>query len=292
MQGQTGPIWHDGQLVAWDEAMLHVLSHGLNYASSVFEGERVYAGQVFKLTEHTARLIESARLLGIAMPYSLDELCEATKLVVATKQVRNGYVRPVVWKGNEEIGISSTKASTHIAIAVLECEEIMPPAVRAAGVRLMTSSWARPAPHTAPIKAKAACNYAIGGLAAAEARAAGFDDALMLDYRGEIAESTGSNFFFVKDGVLHTPIPDCALDGITRQTVIDLARQQGLEVVEGHYVIADALAAQEAYLTGTAVEILPIKSINAVEFSAPRTVTEMITQEYFQLVGKEVFVQV
>jgi branched-chain amino acid aminotransferase len=287
LEHQGGFIWVDGRLVPWEEATLHVLSHGLNYASSVFEGERIYGGTVFKLVEHTERLLRSAELIGFELPYTVEQLCEATKRVVAAQGLRSGYVRPVAWKGSEELGIGATNAKTHVAIAAIGMGDPLPPELRKAGVRLKTSTWARPMPNMAPIRAKASCHYVISRLAIQEAKAAGCDDALMLDHLGDIAESTGSNFFAVMDGVVCTPAPEFALDGITRRTVMDLARAQGIEVKERVLRLGDLAMAQEAFLTGTAVEILPVRSVDGRDFPESRPVTELLTREYFKTVGKE-----
>jgi branched-chain amino acid aminotransferase len=284
---QQGPVWMDGRLVDWSSATLHVLSHGLNNASCVFEGERAYGGKIFKLREHTQRLFGSAEILGIRIPYSLDALCQATQEVVRAQNLSNGYVRPVVWRGHEDLGIAAPNAQVHVAIAALACDDVVPPQARERGVSLKVSKWVRPAPHMAPLKAKASCHYVLGSLAIQEAKAAGHDDALLLDYRGYVAESTGSNFFFVKDGCLHTPLTECALDGITRRTVIELARGRGLSVQERDIHPEEILSAQEAFLTGTAVEVLPVRQIDARELETERPVTTALIRDYCQRVGKE-----
>lgn len=286
LKDNHGQIWMDGRLVAWDEAQLHVLSHGLNYASSVFEGERVYAGKIFKLKEHTERFLESARLLRFPLPYSLEQLCAATEQVVAAQDLRDGYVRPVAWRGHEGLGISAPNTTTHVAIAAVPMGDLFTPEKRKAGLSLQVSRWRRPDPDTAPVKAKAASHYAVGGLAIREALEAGFDDALMLDRHGNIAESTGSNFFTVTDGTLLTPIPECALDGITRQTVMDLARRRGMKVVEERLRLDDLASAQEAFLTGTAYEVIPVAKIGDLEFPGPKPAAEALMRDYFALVGR------
>ena len=287
LKDNQGPIWMDGRLVAWNEAQLHVLSHGLNYASSVFEGERFYAGKIFKLKEHTERFLESARLLRFPLPFTLEQLCAATEEVVAAQGFRDGYIRPVAWRGHEGLGISAPNTTTHVAIAAVPMGALFTPEKKKAGLSLQVSRWRRPEPEMAPIKAKAACHYVAGGLAIREAQEAGFDDALMLDARGDIAESSGSNFFIVRDGVVRTPIPDRALDGITRRTVMELAGERGIEVVEER-IRPDALAsAQEAFLTGTAYEVIGVGRIGDLAFSGPRPVTDALTEAYDRLVGKE-----
>ena len=229
---QDGQIWHNGALIPWRESKLHVLSHGLHYASCVFEGERVYNGEVFKLREHTQRLIDSGRELGFEIPYSLAELEQATRETVAAQGYADAYVRPVAWRGSEMMGVSAQDTKINVAIAVWEWPSYFSPEARMRGIRLTTSTWRRPAPDTAPVHAKAAGLYMICTLSKHAAEAEGFDDALMLDYRGRIAESTGANIFLVQDGKIHTPTPDCFLDGITRRTVIGLAKKRNFEVIE------------------------------------------------------------
>lgn len=278
----------DGRLVPWDEATLHVLSHGLHYASCVFEGERVYGGRVFRLREHTERLLASAAVMGIPMSYSLDDLCRTTEEVVLARGVREGYVRPLAWRGHEELGISGGHASTHVAIAVLEGDDGLPPELRAAGISLRTSSWVKPGPAMAPVGAKTSANYALAGLAMQEAKAAGFGDALMLDHRGCIAETSVANIFIVKDGVLSTPTTECALDGITRRTVIELARARGIASVVRRCLPTEARAADEAFLTGTVYEVLPVCRIDDARFAVPGPLTSVLLDDYRRKVGKPV----
>ena len=229
---QDGDIWYNGKLVPWKDTKLHVLSHGLHYASCVFEGERVYNGEVFKLREHTQRLIQSGQELGFDIPYSLEELEQATRDTVAAQGYPDAYVRPVAWRGSEMMGVSAQETSINVAIAVWEWPSYFSPEARMHGIRLKTSKWRRPDPQTAPVHAKAAGLYMICTLSKHEAEADGWDDALMLDWRGQVAESTGANIFLVQDGKIHTPTPDCFLDGITRRTVIELARAHDIDVVE------------------------------------------------------------
>lgn len=264
---RDGVIWFDGVLVPWREAQLHVLSHGLHYASSVFEGERVYGGQVFRLTEHSERLLASARELGFTIPFTSAELDAATRDVVHALGVRDGYVRPVAWRGSESIDISGQGATVHVAVAAWEWPHVFAPESQEKGVRLATARWRRPAPNTAPVRAKAAAVYAIGTLARQEATAAGFDDALLLDQQGYLAEATGANVFLVAGSELHTPVPDCFLAGITRRTIIDLAREWGITVLERHIRPEELRHADEVFLTGTAYEVQPVRTVDDTDFT-------------------------
>lgn len=263
---QDGLIWLDGALVPWRDARLHALSHGLHYASAVFEGERVYDGEVFKLREHTARLLESAAALGFDVPFPLERLERATLETVAAQGYANAYVRPVAWRGSEMMGVSAQRTSIHVAIAVWEWPSYFPPEARDRGIRLRTAGWRRPSPETAPVHAKAAGLYMICTLSKHEAEAQGYDDALMLDWRGLVAESTGANIFLAREGRLHTPVPDCFLDGITRRTVIGLARARGIEVVERAIRPEEIAGADEIFVTGTAAEVTPVGCIDDQRF--------------------------
>jgi branched-chain amino acid aminotransferase len=264
---RDGLIWLDGKLVPWREAKLHVLSHGLHYASCVFEGERVYDGQVFKLTEHSQRLVDSAIILDMELPYSTAEIDAATREVVRANSVGDAYVRPIAWRGSEMMGVSAQAAKPRLAIATWAWPSYFSAEARNKGIRLTMAKWARPAPNTAPTKAKATGLYMICTLSKHMAERDGFDDALMLDYRGLIAESTGANIFLAIDGELHTPTPDCFLDGITRRTVIELARARGYKVIERAIPLADLARAQEVFLTGTAAEVTPIGEIEGRKFT-------------------------
>lgn len=285
LAGLDGVVWMDGRLVPWAEASLHVLSHGLNNASCVFEGERVFAGRVFKLAEHSARLVQSARILGMPLAYAAADLCAATEAVVAAQGVLDGYVRPIVWRGAEDIGIAAPHAKTHVAIAALTMGDVVSPEKRRAGVRLATSSWRRPAPDMAPVKAKASCHYVVGGLALRQAQSDGFDDALLLDHRGLVAEATGANVFVVERGVLRTPTTECIFDGITRNVVLELAERQGIAAVQESLHPDALLAADEIFLTGTACSVLPVSAIDDRELPQDRPVTAAIARAYAQLVG-------
>ncbi len=258
---RDGVIWFDGELIPWRDAKLHVLSHALHYASAVFEGERVYNGRVYKLSEHSERLGESARQMDMKMPYTAAEIDAATREVVAANGIAEGYVRPVAWRGSEMMGVAAQQCATHVAIASWEWPPYFGDDAGQRGIRLAFAEYRRPSPDTAPTKTKAAGLYMICTLTKHKAEAQGYDDALMLDWRGRVAESTGANFFMVQNGALHTPVPDCFLDGITRRTVIGLAKERGIEVVE-RVIMPDELAqADEVFLTGTAAEVTPISEI-------------------------------
>jgi len=264
---RDGLIWLDGKLVPWREAKLHVLTHALHYASSVFEGERVYGGKVFKLREHSQRLIDSATMMGFKIPYSVEEIDRATEETVKASGIVDGYVRPVAWRGSEMMGVSAQNNTIHLAIAVWEWPSYFTPEARMKGIRLKISPWQRPDPKTAPVHAKAAGLYMICTLSKHQAESEGFDDALMLDWRGQIAEATGANVFFVMNGEIHTPKPDCFLDGITRRTVMDLARARQMKVVERAIMPEEMAKATECFLTGTAAEVTPVREIGPYKFT-------------------------
>ena len=264
---RSGKIWFDGKSVNWSDVKIHVLSHGLHYASCVFEGERVYDGEIFKLEEHTERLFHSASRLGFKILYSQELLNEACKDIVAIQKVKNGYVRPVAWRGSEMMAISAQKTKIHVAIAAWDWGSYFDPSLKIKGIKLNVSKWKRPAPDTAPYEAKASGPYIICTLSKEFAENKGYHDALMLDYRGYVAEGTGANIFFIKDNNIHTPIPDCFLNGITRQTVIEMATNQGFEITEKHLMPDEIGNYDEAFLTGTAAEITPIKSIDDFKYN-------------------------
>ncbi len=281
---RDGQIWFDGALIPWRDAQLHVLSHGLHYASCVFEGERVYGGRIFKMTEHHERLHTSAELLGFQVPFSVAEIDAAALAVVRANGIVDGYVRPFAWRGSEMMGVSAQKTRTRVAIAAWEWPAYFTPEARLQGIRMTASRWRRPAPDTAPTKSMAAGLYMICTLAKHAAEAAGYNDALMLDYRGRIAEATGANIFLVQDGVLHTPDPDCFLDGLTRQTVIQLARERGYEVVERALMPEELAKTQEVCITGTAVEVTPVREIDDYRFT-PGEITKTLLTAYDDLVN-------
>ncbi len=280
---RDGVIWFNGELVPWREAKLHVLSHGLHYASCVFEGERSYNGVIYKMQEHHERLHTSAHMLGFRVPYSAEEINAASLEVLRANGIADGYVRPVAWRGSEMMGVSAQKTRIHVAIAAWEWPSYFSPEARLKGIRLATSPWRRPSPDTAPVHAKAAGLYMICTLSKHAAEAKGYNDALMLDYRGRIAEATGANIFLVQDGKLHTPTPDCFLDGITRQTVIALARERGIEVIE-RAIMPDELAkTQEIFITGTAAEVTPVGEIDGRTFTVGE-ITQELMSAYSELV--------
>jgi len=282
---RDGVIWFDGAIIPWRDARVHVLTHGLHYGSCVFEGERVYNGTVFKLTEHSERLAHSAELLGFKLPYSVAEIDAATNAVVAAQGITDGYVRPVAWRGSEVMGVAAQASRIHVAIAVWQWPSYFSPEARMKGLKLQFSQWRRPAPDTAPTAAKAAGLYMICTLSKHAAEDAGFHDAIMLDYRGQLAEATGANLFLVQDGKLHTPVPDCFLNGITRQTVIDLAKARGIEVIERALWPEDLAATQEVFLTGTAAEVTPVGSIDHYSFT-PGQVSATLMADYEALVRR------
>ena len=276
---RDGFIWINGSFEKWDKAKVHVLNHGLHYASCVFEGIRIYNGKIFKLNEHIQRLYKSAEILDLKIPFQLNDICLHVKDVVKKQNVKNGYIRPVVWRGSEMMAISAEKASTNIAIACWEWPSYFSPDKLLKGINLSVAEWTRPSPQSAPTDSKAAGLYMICSLSKHKAEKAGFDDALMLDYRGYIAEATGANIFFVNNGELFTPKPDCFLNGITRQTVIKIARRIKIKVTEDHFKIDFLSNCSEAFLTGTAVEITPINSINNYKFKE-RTITKKLIDEF------------
>src|SRR5690348_1340660 len=273
---RDGQIWHDGKLVPWREAKIHVLTHALHYASCVFEGERVYNGKVFKLAEHSQRLIDSANVLGFDLPWSRAEIEAATNAVVKANGITDGYVRPVAWRGAEQMGVAAQQTKIHMAIATWEWPAYFTAEARLKGIRMTISKWARPAPNTAPTKSKAAGLYMICTLSKHAAEAEGYDDALMLDWRGQIAEATGANIFLAIDGKLHTPTPDCFLDGITRRAVMGLARDRQIKVVERAIMPAELGRAQEVFLTGTAAEVTPVREVGPYKFTPGRICKQMI----------------
>lgn len=282
---RDGLIWYDGALVPWRDANLHVLTHGLHYASCIFEGERAYGGQIFKATEHHQRLHKSAEIMGFEIPYSVAEIDTAAAEVLKANGISDGYIRPVAWRGSEMMGVAAQKSRIHLAIAAWEWPTYFSPEARLEGIRMTEGKYRRPDPRTAPVHSKAAGLYMICTLSKHEAEQKDFNDALMLDWRGQVAEATGANIFLVQDGKLHTPTPDCFLNGITRQTVIDLARQRGYEVAERAIMPEEFAKTQEVFICGTAVEVTPVKEIDHYSFT-PGEITLNLMKDYDALVNR------
>ena len=276
---RDGVIWFDGEMVPWRDAKVHVLSHAMHYASCVFEGERAYSRRIFKLSEHTERLFESAALLDMEIPFTPAEINAACIDLIARQDIVDGYLRPVAWRGSEMMGVSAQTAKTHVAIATWPWPNLFGDDRLDSGIRMKTSKWRRPAPNTAPVKAKAAGLYMICTLSRHSVEPEGYDDALMLDWRGQVAESTGANIFLVQNGVIHTPTPDCFLDGITRRTVMDLARKRGYEVVERVIMPEDLAHADEVFLTGTAAEVTPVGEIDEHNYQVG-PITRQLMDDY------------
>jgi branched-chain amino acid aminotransferase len=274
---RDGFIWIDGAMAPWRDVKVHVLTHALHYASCVFEGERVYDGRIFKLTEHSERLAKSAGVLGFELPYDVRTIDQACRQVVAANGISDGYCRPLAWRGAEMMGVSAQRCRIHVAIAAWTWPAYFTPEARLRGIRMTRGLYARPAPNTAPTASKAAGLYMICTLSKHDAEAKGYDDALMLDYRGFLAEGTGANLFLVMDGKLHTPLPDCFLNGITRQTVIELAKGRGIEVIERHIEPKELADAQEVFLTGTAVEVTPVREIDEHQFQIGRITRQLVS---------------
>ncbi|MGD1878412.1 MAG: branched-chain amino acid aminotransferase [Kiloniellaceae bacterium] len=280
---RDGVIWYDGKLMPWRDAKLHVLSHGLHYGSCVFEGERSYAGRIFKMAEHHDRLLNSGKLLGFDVPYSREEIDAAAQAVLEANGIADGYLRPVAWRGSEMMAVSAQQTKIHVAVAAWQWPAYFTPEARLKGIRMTVADWKRPSPETAPCRSKAAGLYMICTLSKHSAEAKGYNDALMLDYRGLIAEATGANVFLVQDGKIHTPTPDCFLDGITRRTVIDLAKRRGYAVIERAIKPEELGSTQEVFLTGTAVEVTPVSEIDDYRFQ-PGEITRNLMTDYDALV--------
>ena len=274
-----GVIWYDGKLVPWGEANLHVLSHGLHYASAVFEGERAYGGHIFKSTEHSERLKRSANILDFDIPYSVAEIDAAKKLVVEKNGKKEAYVRPIAWRGSEMMGVSAQSNKIHLAIASWEWPSYFDPEQRLKGIRLDLAEYRRPDPKTAPCRAKAAGLYMICTISKHRAERAGYADAMMLDWQGRVAECTGANIFFIKDGKIHTPTADCFLDGITRRTVIELAKKRGYQVIERTIMPEELKDFSEVFVTGTAAEVTPVSGIGDITYK-PGQITENLLNDY------------
>jgi len=284
---RSGKIWFNGETVDWKDAKIHILNHGLHYASCVFEGERVYDGEIFKLAEHTERLFYSAKRMGIIVPYSQQEINDACKKIINIQKVQNGYVRPLIWRGSEMMAISAQKNKIHVAIATWEWGSYFDPKLKLNGIKLNISKWRRPAPNTIPWDTKAAGLYMICTLSKHEAEAQGFMDSLMLDHEGNIAEATGANIFFKnKLGELHTPTPDSFLDGITRREVIKIAKSKGIKVVERKIKPEEMKDFIGCFLTGTAAEVTPVSQISEYNFKVCDVITNL-NDSYQDLVRKK-----
>jgi len=274
-----GWIWYDGQIVPWKDAKLHVLSHGLHYGSSVFEGERAYGGEIFKSTEHSERLRKSAQILDFEIPYTVAEIDAAKRLVLRKNGMMDAYLRPVAWRGSEMMGVAAQHNKIHLAIAAWEWPSYFDPAQKMKGIRIDMAEYRRPDPATAPSAAKAAGLYMICTISKHKAERKGYADALMLDWQGRVAECTGANVFFIRDGVVHTPIADCFLDGITRRTVIDLAKRRGFEVTERRIMPDELSTFNECFITGSAAEVTPVSEIGPYTFH-PGNMTKVLMEDY------------
>ncbi len=285
-ENRDGWIWYDGKLVEWNNAKTHVIGQGLHYASAVFEGERAYNGKIFKSEEHTKRLFKSAETIGIKIPYTQDEINKAKNELITKMDYKECYVRPFAWRGGKLMGLSTTNSDVHVSIAVWDdwstyykIEDMIH------GLTLITSPWKRPSPESIPFEAKASGPYLICTLSKSFAEEKGYNEALMLDYRGYVAEATSSNIFLIKDKEIHTPIPDCFLNGITRQTVIEMVKEQGFNLIERYIRPNELKNFEEVFLTGTAAEITPVKSIDNLNFrTGDNTTTFQFMKDYKKIV--------
>lgn len=280
---RDGFIWLDGKMVPWRDANTHILTHALHYGSAVFEGVRAYGGNIFKLSEHSQRLKDSAEMLDFEVPYSVAEIDQICRDVVAANNLSDCYIRPIAYRGSEQIGVSAQATKIHLAVAAWEWGSYFPLEQRLKGIRLTLAKYRRPDPATAPSKSKAAGLYMICTMEKHRAERAGFADALMLDWRGRVAECTGANIFLVKDGVIHTPDPDCFLDGITRRTVIELAKKRGYQVIERAIMPEELKDFSEVFVTGTAAEVTPVSEIGELKFK-PGQISENLLNDYMAYV--------
>ena len=287
---REGWIWMDGYFIPWKKATMHVINQGLHYASAVFEGERAYNGKIFKSKEHTERLFKSAEIMGIEIPFSHEQIDNAKNDLLQKMNLKNCYVRPIVWRGSNQMGLSTLNADINVAIAVWDdWHSYFKIEKRLEGLKLITSPWKRPSPETAPSNAKASGPYVICTMSKEFAEKKGYDDALMLDYRNYVAEGTGANIFFIKGNDIHTPIADCFLNGITRQTVIEMVKKQGLNLVEKHILPNEIENYDEALLTGTAAEITPIKSIDDINYNTGKNTTSYkLMNDFTDLVNSSI----
>ncbi|MGM0421777.1 MAG: branched-chain amino acid aminotransferase [Pseudomonadota bacterium] len=280
-----GQIWIDGEFLDWQDAKVHFLTHGLHYGSGVFEGMRAYNGSIFKLTEHNQRLIDSGKIMDMKIPYSVEELNTICYELLERNDLSSAYVRPLAWRGSEMMAISAQSSTIHVGIAAWGNIKYAKGKDEGRGLRLQTSKWRRPSSVSAPVNAKACGLYMICTLSKHEAESAGFDDALMLDYRGQVAEATGANIFFIKDGEIHTPTPDCFLDGITRRTVIGLAEEAGYKVIERAIMPDEVAKFDECFITGTAAEVTAVSAIDNIEFNGGEIIPTLV-KAYHELVLK------
>jgi branched-chain amino acid aminotransferase len=279
---RDGFIWMNGSLVPWRDAKVHVLTHALHYASAVFEGARIYGGEVFALTQHSERLQNSANVLGFTIPYTVAQIEQACRDIIKAQGLVDGYIRPIAFRGAEEMGVAAQKTKVNLAVACWDWGSYFPVEERLKGIRLRLADYRRPDPKTAPCKAKATGLYMICTIEKHRAMDEGYTDALMLDYRGLVAEATGANVFFVKDGKLHTPTPDCFLDGITRRTVIGLAKKRGIEIVERHIQLEELSGFEQCFLTGSAAEVTPVSEIGPYRFT-PGEISKVLMEDYSDL---------
>jgi branched-chain amino acid aminotransferase len=282
---RNGWIWFDGKLVPWREANIHILTHALHYASSVFEGQKAYSGEIFRLTDHSKRLRRSAQLLGFEIPWTVEQIDEACREVLRANELTDAYMRPVAWRGSEQMGVSAQNSKIHLAIAAWPWGAYFGEEAIRKGLRLDIARFRRPAPYTAPVESKASGLYMVCTISRHEAQARGYNDAMMLDWRGQVAEATGANAFFIRDNVLYTPTPDCFLNGITRQTIMDLARRRGIEVVERAIWPEELETFQQFFLTGSAAELTPVASAGPWNFEVGE-LSLQLRNDYFDLVHR------
>ncbi|MDA7783072.1 branched-chain amino acid aminotransferase [Candidatus Pelagibacter sp.] len=284
---RSGKIWYNNELVDWADAKIHILNHGLHYASCVFEGERVYDGSIFKLEEHTTRLFYSAKRMGITMPYSESEINDACNKIISVQNIKDGYVRPMAWRGSEMMAISAQQTKIHVAVATWDWGSYFDPKLKVNGIKLNISNWRKPAPNTIPWDTKASGLYMINTLSKHEAEQQGYTDSLMLDHEENVAEATGANIFFKdKNGEIHTPIPDCFLDGITRRTVIEIAKSKGIKINERKIKPGELKNFVGCFLTGSAAEVTPVSCIADNQFKVCETIIDL-NESYQALVRKK-----
>jgi branched-chain amino acid aminotransferase len=282
---RDGFIWLDGKMVPWREANVHVLTHALHYASSVFEGQRAYGGEIFRLTDHSKRLKRSGEILGFEIPWTVEQIDQACRDVLKANNLEDAYVRPLAWRGSEQMGVSAQKSKIHLAIAAWYWGAYFGEEAIRKGLRVGISPWRRPAPYTAPTESKASGLYMICTMARHDMQAKGYDDALMFDWRGQVAEGTGANVFFIRDGKLHTPTPDCFLNGLTRQTVIELARKRGIEVIERTIWPEELESFEQMFFTGSAAEVTPVAEAGPWRFEVG-DLTLQLRKDYIDLANR------